>query len=317
MAVNLFEDDTIVVEDQSVNIQHDEARVVSAHRIELALPAENFVDRLGLFSPASVDKDTVHTITDNPRVYKFDILKLDVEVCVMVEVLHQDNAGNLNGVAVGDEDGDKVTAVAARPVVHSVEGRRVMVKLLQDDTINAEDMSAHVEHDEDLRFIVKDRVAAEMFIGRLGLYPPAPVGDGMVRISDRYAVTLVAKVLWLGLAVLPWALGLSVFVIYLWHSGFSVKKRDENVGGGETTTSPRALHSAKQRAKHGGRALVKPSPSTRGDGTENLKIPRPLLVSGPRPKCSRNLIWKKTVMVSIRVLTLAASAAVAPVVAVD
>jgi len=31
------------------------------------------------------------------------------------------------------------------------------------------------------------------------------------------------RVLWLGLAVLPWALGLSV-------SGFSVKKRDENVG---------------------------------------------------------------------------------------
>ena len=130
-------------------------------------------------------------------------------------------------------------------------------------------------------------------------------------------MTLVAEVLWLGLAVLPWALGLSVCVICLLHSGFTVKKRDENVGQGnaqDKSENTPLNQAARLTRRHGARQTASINEVQRHSQSQGT---RPLLVGGPRPKCSRNPIWKKTAMVSVCVLTLAAFAAVAPAEAVD
>jgi len=126
---------------------------------------------------------------------------------------------------------------------------------------------------------------------------------------------LIAKVLWLGLAVLPWALGLSVRVIYLGHSGFSVKKREKNVGEEKAQDKSESIPfnlAAFLKLGQGASASTIDEEQQQSTSQDT----RPLLASGARPKCGRRPVWKQTAMVFMCVLAFAAFAAVAPAVAV-
>ena len=126
---------------------------------------------------------------------------------------------------------------------------------------------------------------------------------------------LIASIFWLGLAVLPWALGLSACVIYLGHSGSSVKKFDKNLeeekAQDKSENTPLNLAACLTWGR-GARQTISINEGGRHSQSQGT---RPLLVSVRRPKCSRP-VWKKTAVVFMCVLALAALAAVAPAVAV-